>query len=410
MQSKRIIIAAIIVVAGAALAWHFLKSDKGTTQIVAETVKVQKGNLSTVVTATGKIEPIKQVEVGTQVSGVVQKIYVDFNSKVKENQLIAELDKTNLKASLAESQASYNNALNELAYLQKNLDRQETLYQNKVISEADYEEAQYKLFTAKSALVQRESDLNRAKTNLGYADIYSPIAGVVLSRAVDVGQTVAASFSTPTLFTIAQDLRQMQVEADVDEADIGSVKEGQKVTFTVDAFLGQEFEGKVTQVRLNATTTSNVVTYTVVIQAGNPDLKLMPGLTATISIYTMELKDILTLEAKAFTFKPDTALLREYNTLNGGTVTIPATIPTNDETTERQYNLKTVWVKTPTGLKPQQITVGESDGINVQIADGLKEGEEVAFSLQAVKAETSGSLDNTAGKSPFMPTRPKRGK
>ncbi len=274
-------------------------SGNTDTHITAEFVKVEKGNVTAAVTATGTIQPIKQVEVGTQVSGVVEKIYVDYNSMVKEGQLIAELDKTNLKATLSQQQATYNNAVNDRDYKQNIYDRQKSLYDNQVISKADYDDAVYQLTDAKNTVIERLSDLQKAKTNLSYANIYSPIDGVILSRAVDEGQTVAASLSTPTLFTIAKDLKEMQVEADVDEADIGQVKDGQRVSFTVDAYQGEEFAGVVTQVRLNPTTTANVVTYTVVVKADNPELKLKPGLTATISIYTVELKDVLTIEAKA---------------------------------------------------------------------------------------------------------------
>ena len=194
-------------------------------------------------------------------------------------------------------------------YAQTIYTRQKSLYDNQVISRSDYDDAKFSLETAKGTVTQRLSDLKSARTNLGYANIYSPINGVVLSRAIDEGQTVAASLSTPTLFTIAKDLKEMQVEADVDEADIGEVKNGQRVTFTVDAYIGETFEGVVTQVRLDPTVTSNVVTYTVVIKADNPDLKLKPGLTATISIYTLELNDVLTAEAKAINFIPETETL-----------------------------------------------------------------------------------------------------
>ncbi|HCC29569.1 MAG TPA: efflux RND transporter periplasmic adaptor subunit, partial [Marinilabiliales bacterium] len=247
MQRKKIIITASVICLLILSLWLIVKftgKTKNTVQI--ETTTVSKGNISNLVTATGTIEPIKQVEVGTQVSGVVQNIYVDYNSEVKSGQLIAELEKTNLLASVNEAMANYNTALYEMNYLQKIFDRQEALFQKKVISETDYDEAQYKLITAKGTVEKRKTDLEKAKTNLSYASIYSPIDGVILSKSVDVGQTVAASFSTPTLFTIAQNLKEMQVEADVDEADIGQVKEGQRVVFNVDAFQGEEFQGVVT--------------------------------------------------------------------------------------------------------------------------------------------------------------------
>lgn len=395
---KKIIIAVVVVLAlaGVGFGIYFWAAGKNNKQIKLETVVVKRTNLSHLVTATGTIEPVKQINVGTQVSGVVQKIYVDFNSKVKAGQLIAELDKTNLKASLAEAKASYNTAINEQTYLQKIFDRQEALFNKKLISLTDYEEALYKMNNAIGIAEQKKSDVNRAETNLSYAYIYSPINGVVLSKAVDVGQTVAASFSTPTLFTIAQDLNEMQVEADVDEADIGNVKQAQRVTFTVDAYPGEEFFGTVTQVRLNPTVTSNVVTYTVVIKAQNPDKKLMPGLTATISIYTLEIKDALTLETKAFNFKPDVELLNKYYKQE------KIELPSADKQKAAPDTSKTVWLKQANGIYSKPVITGEADGVNVQILQGLNEGDTIVFALKEVtEIKTIGT-----SKSPFLPTPP----
>jgi HlyD family secretion protein len=403
MKTKRnIIIGGMVLVILASIAFHFIQGDN-TVVIEAKTVTTKKANVTTMVTATGTMEPITQVEVGTQVSGVVKKIYVDYNSVVKQGQKIAELDKTNLRASLTQSQATYDNAVTQKNYMQTIYERQKTLYENQVISKSDYEDAVYNFETAKGMVTQRLSDLQSAKTNLSYADIYAPIDGVVLSRSIDEGQTVAASFSTPTLFTIAQDLKEMQVEADVDEADIGQVKEGQRVTFTVDAYMGETFEGKVTQVRLDPTVTSNVVTYTVVIKAENPDLKLKPGLTATISIYTLELKDVLTAEAKAINFKPTRTLLTAYNEQQNFTVQ-----PTNDRPIERN-NGSVVWIYSSNGeIKAQKVTLGASDGVNVQILEGLSEGEELVYSLEGVSKSEAKTADKN--ESPFMPQRGGGGK
>lgn len=369
------------------------------SEIQVETIKAKKADVVTTVTATGTIEPITQVEVGTQVSGVVEKIYVDYNSVVKKGQLIAEIDKTNLNAAMVLAQASYNGALNEQKYLLSVFNRQKTLFDSKVISKSDYDEALYKLNNAKSSLVQRESDLQKAKTNLSYANIYSPIDGVILSKAVDEGQTVAASFSTPTLFTIAKDLKEMQVEADVDEADIGKVKEGQRVSFTVDAYQNEEFSGRITQVRLNPTTTSNVVTYTVVIKAENPDLKLKPGLTATISIYTLELKDLLTVEAKALSFQPDLKVLNAYQTAHNF-----APFTTVESNAKTKGN-NVVWVLNNKIVSPKEIKVGTSDGINVEVISGLTEGEELVYNIKTLaKGEANG--DGAPNDSPFMPKPP----
>jgi HlyD family secretion protein len=318
---------------------------------------------------------------------------------VKEGQRIAELDKTNLRASLTQSQAAYDNAVNQRNYMQTIHERQKKLYESQVISRSDYDDALYNYETAKGTATQRQSELQAARTNLSYADIYAPIDGVVLSRSIDEGQTVAASFSTPTLFTIAQDLKEMQVEADVDEADIGQVKEGQRVTFTVDAYVGEIFEGKVTQVRLDPTVTSNVVTYTVVIKAENPDLKLKPGLTATISIYTLELKDVLTAEAKAINFKPNAAVLEAYHQqeqLN------PAPSDNLRKSVEGSDKAQ-IWTYGENGaIAPKVVTLGASDGVHVQILNGLEEGEKLVYSLKSENNETA-SASNGESESPFMP-------
>ncbi len=393
-NKKNIIIGSIVVVILAIVAFFFLKGDDAII-IEANTVEAKNANVTTMVTATGTIEPTNQVDVGTQVSGVVEKIYVDYNSVVKAGQLIAELDKTNLKASATQAQASYDNAVSQRNYTKTIYDRQKTLYDNQVISKSDFDEAAYNYETAKGTVTQRYSDLQSARTNLGYANIYSPIDGVVLSRAIDVGQTVAASFSTPTLFTIAQDLKEMQVEAAVDEADIGQVKEGQRVEFTVDAYIGETFKGVVTQVRLDPTVTSNVVTYTVVIKADNEDLKLKPGLTATISIYTLELNDVLTAEAKAINFKPERDLLAIYNQQHG--------LTTNN--TERSREATALWVLGADGsITPKTVTLGASDGVNVQILSGISEGDKLVYSLKGVSKSEAGTAEKS--ESPFMPQRP----
>lgn len=394
---KKIIIATgSILVLGAVAYWA--SSGKKSVYIEAETVPVKTGEVITTVTATGTVQPIKQVSVGTQVSGVIDKIYVDYNSIVKKGQLIAELDKTNLRAALKQSQASYDNALNELTYQKSIYDRQKQLYDKSLITQEDYDLALYNYNNAKGNVIQKKSDLDKAKTNLSYAYIYSPISGVVLSRDVDEGQTVAASLNTPTLFSIAQDLKQMQVEADVDEADIGGVTEGQRVSFTVDSFQDEEFSGTVTQVRLNPTTTSNVVTYTVVVKAGNPDLKLKPGMTATIEIYTHELKGIATLEAKAVNNKIDEALLTKYYLQTGQT---PDSVVKSNE-----QNGTFVYVKQNDALIVKKIKLGIDDGINVQVLEGLEIDDQVVYNLKEITGEKS---DET-NQSPFMPKMTRKNK
>jgi HlyD family secretion protein len=393
-NKKTIIISSIVLVILAIAAYTFMKGDNAVI-IEAQTVAAKKANVTTMVTATGTIEPITQVEVGTQVSGVVEKIYVDYNSEVTEGQLIAELDKTNLKATYSQNKAAYDNAVSQKNYLETIYNRQKTLYENQVISKSDFDDATYNYETAKGSVIERLSDLQKAKTNLSYANIYSPIDGVVLSRAIDEGQTVAASFSTPTLFTIAQDLKEMQVEADVDEADIGQVKEGQRVEFTVDAYIGETFNGVVTQVRLDPTVTSNVVTYTVVIKAENEDLKLKPGLTATISIFTLELNDVLTAEAKAINFKPEREILATYNQQQG----------LEADKSQRSRDNKTLWVlEANNSITPKTVTLGASDGVNVQILSGISEGDKLVYSLKGVSKSEAGTAEKS--ESPFMPQRP----
>lgn len=391
----------------------WLRAEDKPIRIETTTVKV--GTISNIITATGTVEPITQVEVGTQVSGVIDHIYVDYNSTVKAGQLIAELDKTALKATAAEAAAALNTAVNEQDYQQKNFDRINKLHDTKVVSDSDYEEALYKLNNAKGIVEQKRSDLSRAKTNLSYANIYSPIDGVVISRAVDVGQTVAASYSTPTFFTIAQDLKQMQVEANVDEADIGQVKTGQRVVFTVDAYPDDEFSGTITQVRLEPIEESNVITYTVIIKADNQEGKLMPGLTANISIYTLELKDVLTLEAKAISFQPDPQVLNIYQQQHPGEVTQPVAVLTRHVYTEQtaahasEGQIKKVWVKKGAGIQEYTIQIGTTDGVLVQVLQGLKEGDEVVYSMSVVSDKTQNSESTSAG-SPFMPKPPGRSK
>ncbi|HEU4789971.1 MAG TPA: efflux RND transporter periplasmic adaptor subunit [Flavobacterium sp.] len=396
-KKTKMILASIFIAIAIGTAIFAFTNKEAVLQI--ETVQVKKGNISNVITATGTIEATKQVEVGTQVSGVVQKIYVDYNSTVKAGQLIAELDKENLLEVLQQAKSAYNVALQDQNYKQVIYDRQYSLFKANVISKADYQEALFNLNTAKGTAQQQNSNLRKAQTNLGYANIYSPIDGVVLSKAVDEGQTVAASYSTPTLFTIAKDLKQMQVEANVDEADIGSVKEGQRVTFMVDAFPNEEFSGSVTQVRLNSTVTSNVVTYTVIIKADNPEEKLKPGLTATVSIFTMELKDVLTLEAKAFAFEPDMNLVSKYNTNKNGTATKQILTVAH----AKDKSSKIIWIKDNNGIHQQKIIIGKNDGINYEIISGLTKGNEVVTVLKNEQAATGTSGSSS---SPFMPKPP----
>jgi HlyD family secretion protein len=370
--------------------YFWLKQDKSPS-LHLKTTPVTTGDIVTIVTATGTIEPLVTVEVGTQVSGEIAKVYVDYSSMVKKGQLLAELDKSTLQATLISSKASYESAKNELTYQESNYNRIKQLYESESASKTDFETAQYQYNAAKYAFIRAEQDLEKAQTNLSYANIYSPIDGVVLSRAVDEGQTVAASFNTPTMFTIAKDLKQMRVIADVDEADIGSVKVGQPVSFTVDAFPDDEFSGTVTMIRLEAQVTSNVVTYEVVIDAPNPDLKLLPGLTATVSITTNERRQVPVISNKALQVKPTEAIL--------------ALLPASATSFNRSATT-TVWVKNRDGsISQRSIVTGVSDGVNTEVLSGLQLGDEVITELSLLSNNHSSDTGQMAN-SPFMPSRP----
>ena len=352
-------------------------------KVTFQTARAELGSIQSSITATGTIEPVTSVTVGTQVSGIVSHLYVDYNSVVKKGQVIAELDKTNLTSELRTAQANLSSAQSTLNYEQANHNRYKTLYDKGLVSADEYESARLSFLKAKESVVTASQSVQKAQTNLGYATITSPIDGVVLSKSVEEGQTVAASFNTPELFTIAQDLTDMRVIADIDEADIGGVEEGQRVTFTVDAFPDDRFEGSVTQVRQEATTTSNVVTYEVVISAPNADLKLKPGLTANVTIYTLEKDNVLTVPSKALRFMPSEALLAEGQTI---------------EDTEAGQK---VWTQQGNTFKAHAVETGTTNGITTEILSGIGEGTEVLVDFQL---ENSGSdADEQQAQNPFMP-------
>lgn len=313
-KSYKIIIAVAVVALLAVAAWLIFGKEK-KEHISFTTAKVQKADIQNSITATGTIEPVTSVTVGTQVSGIVAHLYVDYNSVVRKGQVIAELDKTNLISELNTAKANLTSAQSSLNYQQANYKRYQTLYSKGLVSADDFESARLTYQQAQQQVNTSRENVKRAQTNLGYATITSPIDGIVLSKSVEEGQTVAASFSTPELFTIAQDLTNMQVIANIDEADIGEVKQGQRVTFTVDAFPEDVFQGSIKQVRQQATTTSNVVTYEVVISAPNGDLKLKPGLTANVTIFTMERNGVLAVPAKALRFTPNPVFLSKEESI-----------------------------------------------------------------------------------------------
>ena len=367
-----------------------------------DTAKIGKGTISNTITATGTIEAIKTVAVGTQVSGVIEKIFVDFNSRVKKGQLLARIDETPLLAQLNQSKASVDQADAQLKYQKATYDRYKVLVGKKLIAQSDFDLAEYNYNNAVAALANAKSVNDRNLINLSYAKIYSPIDGTILNRAVDEGQTVAASFNTPTLFSIANDLTQMQVQASVDEADIGQVKMNERVEFTVDAYPDLKFVGSVTEIRLQPVVTSNVVTYTVIIGAANPDLKLMPGMTASITIFVNEKKDILVVPGKALRFTPDETVYSAYlKTLPEEDVKKMA--PQIHKIDPAKKDLNFVWIKNGPLIHKKEVQIGTNDGINYELLSGLQEGDEIVFSMTAQKATTE---TKKAAKSPFMPQRP----
>ena len=371
------------VVAVIVVAWALIGGGKKEEKVSFDTAKVENQNIHTSITATGTIEPVTSVTVGTQVSGIVAKLYVDYNSIVKKGQVIAELDRTNLISELNAQKANLASAQSSLDYQKANFDRYQTLYDKGLVSADEFENAKLKYVQAKEQVASSRESVQRAQTNLGYATITSPIDGVVLSKAVEEGQTVAASFNTPELFTIAQDLTDMRVIADIDEADIGGVKEGQRVSFTVDAFPDDKFEGAVTQVRQQATTSSNVVTYEVVISAPNNDLKLKPGLTANVTIFTLEKNNVLAVPAKALRFQPNEALLQKGESI---------------EDCQGEHKL---WTKEGNVFKAHKVETGTTNGILTEITSGIAAGTEVLtdFNISGGGAPEEGQQ---AG-NPFMP-------
>ena len=384
MKNKKIWIG-VGIVALIILAYFLLSGSKKEEKVSFETAKVEKLNISTSITATGTIEPVTSVTVGTQVSGIVSKLYVDYNSVVKKGQVIAELDKTNLISELNTAKANLSSAQSTLNYELANYNRFKTLYDKGLVSADEYENAKLSYDKARQSVSTSRESVQKAQTNLGYATITSPIDGVVLSKAVEEGQTVAASFNTPELFTIAKDLTDMRVIADIDEADIGGVKEGQRVTFTVDAFPEDSFEGQVTQVRQQATTESNVVTYEVVISARNNDLKLKPGLTANVTIYTLEKNGVLAAPSKALRFIPNEALL------------------SNGEKIEDCEGMHKVWTKEGNIFKAHKVEVGTTNGILTEITGGITEGTEILvdFSISGGSEMPMGGEQQATN--PFMP-------
>lgn len=389
-KKKTLVIAAVAAIA--ALAVWLLSGGKKEEKITFDTAAVAPANIMNSITATGTIEPVTSVTVGTQVSGIVSKLFVDYNSVVKKGQVIAELDKTNLMSQLNTAKTQLATAQSQLNYQTANYKRYKTLFEKGLVAADDFDNAKLSYTQAKEQVASAKEEVQRAQTNLGYATITSPIDGVVLSKSVEEGQTVAASFSTPELFTIAQDLTNMQVVADVDEADIGDVKEGERVTFTVDAYPDDTFEGKVKQVRQEATTTNNVVTYEVVISAPNADLKLKPGLTANVTIYTAERKGVLSVPSKALRFTPQKETVGKMKIVDAA-------------------NAKNkVWTIEGNSIVAHKVNIGMTDGTNTQIVGGIAEGTKVITGLNVMGGEEKMPMEAQGEKSPFAPGPPGKNK
>ena len=400
MKRKKTLLAALAAVAVVCGAWLWLRSPR-TDDITLQTAATSRITIRNSVMATGTVEPVTEVEVGTQVSGIIDRLYVDYNDVVKAGQLIAEMDKVTLQAQLEQSQAELASCKTEYEYQMKNYTRTRTLHEKQLVSDAEYDEALYLYEKARNAYEQAKAAIVQVKQNLDYATITSPIDGVVISRAVEEGQTVAAGFETPTLFTIANDLTQMQVVADVDEADIGGVEEGQRATFTVDAYPNDVFEGVVTQIRLgdasssstSSTSTSTVVTYEVVISAHNPDLKLKPRLTANVTIFTLDRKDVLCAPARALRFNPEKPLIGDNDIVKD---------------CEGEHKL---WTREGNTFTAHPVKIGISNGVNTEIISGINEGTVVVTEANIGSMPGSGAPDMSqeapgGEKSPFMPGPP----
>ena len=312
MKSRKRINRTAILIITSVVVFMTVSCHKSGKTYTYETAVVKKGSIKNTITATGTVEADTTVLIGTQVSGVIKKIYVDFNSHVKKGQLLAELDKTPLETQVQQAQASLEDSKSQVTFQTATYERYKALIDKKLVAQADYDQVKYNYDNALANLKTAQAGYDKAMVNLSYATIYSPIDGVILNRAVDQGQTVAASFNTPNLFTIGNDLTQMQVQANVDEADIGQVKDQQPVDFTVDAYPNETFKGDVRQIRLQPVVTSNVVTYTVIVNAPNPDKKLMPGMTANITVLVQKVDSVLIVPGKALRFTPDAAYLAEY--------------------------------------------------------------------------------------------------
>ncbi len=387
MKKRNIILVAVIAIILLVIL-YMCSGKKNSSKVTFESTKVTRNDIATSITATGTLQA-DTVNVGTQVSGLVTKVFADYNSVVKKGQIVAELDKTTLEADLKSKIASMKSALSEWQYQAKNFERYKQLHAKQLVSQSDYDTALDSYDKAKQAYDVAKQDYEKAKTNLGYATICSPIDGIVLSRSVAVGQTVAATYSTPKLFTIAKNLKDLQVVAKVDEADIGNIVDGQRVSFTVDAFPDDTFEGVVKQVRLNAGASNNVVTYQIIIRTNNESMKLKPGLTANITIYTSEKSSVLSVPSKALRFTPDQTLVGKEAKI----------VDCNAS--------HKLWTRDGSTFTAHAVQIGITNGIRTEILGGIGEGQQVVLDAVAAGGKSDVSADSSnQNSSPFMPKHP----
>jgi HlyD family secretion protein len=398
-----------VVIAGGV--WYFQRGKNDAPQY--QTVTVGRGELTQVVTATGTLNPVVNVTVGSQVSGIISKLNVDYNSIVKSNEVIAEIDPSTYKAAVEQASADLANAKANLELQQAEAERSAELFTNKLISGSDYDTAIATLHEAEATVKIKQASLDNANANLGFCKILSPVDGIVISRAIDLGQTVASSFNTPTLFQIANDLTKMQIDSSVAEADVGGVVEGQAVDFTVDAYPYRNFHGIVTQVRNSPTTVNNVVTYDCVIGVTNADYKLKPGMTANVSIVVAQREDTLTIPNSGLRFHPADSAVVQTNNTNAATTQLSQT--TNDgnrvaggqsrrsggRSRSERLVMHTVYVlsggeKNPV-LQPVQIKVGISDGISTEVLSGLNEGDRVVIGMVNANGGAAATTSNPFG-------------
>ncbi|MCX6304663.1 MAG: efflux RND transporter periplasmic adaptor subunit [Bacteroidetes bacterium] len=417
MKKAYWVILAVVVVAAGIGGWMIIGKKKAEA-VEYRTAKIEKGDIQVTVRASGTLQAVTTVQVGTQVSGIIKKILVDFNSVVREGQVIAVLDTTLLAQAVDDARASLRKADIQVNQSKRDFDRTKTLFEQKVMAQADYDLALTTYETAVANAISAQSALNRSKINLRYATIIAPISGVVVSRAVDVGQTVASSFSTPTMFTIANDLTKMQVQANIDEGDIGKILVDQTVKFTVDAYPDMTFDGTVRQVRLQPVVTQNVVNYTVIVDVPNPELKLLPGMTANITVMVQEEKDILKVPATALRFSPpkeyvdaleknlpDSVKKRREMWSKGGGGGRPG--GSGGGEVRRRGSSGMIWIKVGDSLKPRRVRLGVTDGLNTEVRGKIEEGQEVVLSMTSPQSTQAGQQQQQ--QNPFAPSMQRGG-